>query len=173
MKIEDFSGKGPRLVIEDYLNGRLTAWGLFQDRFGTVRRQFRVDIDGSYDGRALTLNEDFTYDDGETERRVWTVRRTAPDRLVGTADGVVGQALGRTAGNALNWRYDFNLRIHGRTTRVRFDDWMFLQGDGVLINRAVVSKFGVRLGEATIFFRREEASAISYVGEEVRLAAGE
>lgn len=170
MRIDDFSGKGPRLVIEDYLNGKLSAWGLFQDRFGVVRRQFRVDIDGTFDGRALTLTEDFAYDDGETERRVWTVQRTGPDRLVGTADGVIGQAQGRTAGNALHWRYDFDLRIHGRKTRVRFDDWMFLQGDGVLINRATVSKLGVRLGEATIFFKRDEAAATAFSGEEVRLA---
>jgi hypothetical protein len=34
------------------------------------------------------------------------------------------------------------------------DDWMFLQPDGVLLNRATMSKFGFRVGEITIAFQR-------------------
>jgi len=45
--------------------------------------------------------------------------------------------------------------IGGREIEVRFDDWMFLQEDGVVLNRATVTKFGIELGTATIFFQKE------------------
>jgi hypothetical protein len=37
---------------------------------------------------------------------------------------------------------------------VDFDDWMYLMDDQVMLNRSVMSKFGVRLGEVTLSFRR-------------------
>jgi len=44
MKPEDFEGREPRFVLEEYFAGKTKAWGIFQDRFGTLRRQFTVDI---------------------------------------------------------------------------------------------------------------------------------
>ena len=173
MRAEDFAGQEPRFVLEEYFDGEVRAWGIFQDRFGTLRRQFQVDINGTWDGEVLTLVEDFTYDDGETERRVWRVRRIDAHTYVGEADGVVGTATGRSYGNALNWRYDFDLRVGGRTWRVRFDDWMFLQPDGVMINRADVSKWGMNLGEATIFFQRPADQVQGANAAEERVAASE
>ena len=41
----------------------------------------------------------------------------------------------------LNWRYDMDLKV-GEGTSVHFNDWMFLQEDGVLVNRARVTKLG-------------------------------
>ena len=35
-----------------------------------------------------------------------------------------------------------------------FDDWLFLQADGVLLNRANMSKFGLALGEVFISFKK-------------------
>jgi hypothetical protein len=70
----------------------------------------------------------------------------------GTADDVVGVAHGKAYGNALNWRYDLLLEVDQRQWQVSFNDWMFLQDDKVLINRAKVSKYGFTLGEVTLFF---------------------
>lgn len=154
MKIEDFADGSPPLRLESYFAGRTEAWGLFEDRFGRVRRQFKVDIDGRFDGRELTLVEDFVYADGEEERRVWRITPLGDGRYEGRADDVVGAAVGRAAGNALHWAYDMHLEIGDSTWQVHFDDWMLLQGDGVLINRATVTKFGIALGEVTVFFRK-------------------
>ena len=38
-----------------------------------------------------------------------------------------------------------------------FNDWMFLQADGVLINRADVSRWGLNIGTVTLFFRKQGA----------------
>lgn len=156
--MEDFAGREPAFLPEVFFEGRTRAWGIFEDRFGRVRRQFVVDIVGEWDGQTLTLVEDFTYDDGETEQRIWTIRKLADNLYEGRADGVLGVARGERAGNAMNWRYDFDLRLRDRSLRVHFDDWMLLQPGGVMINRATVSKLGFELGQATIFFQRQPAA---------------
>ncbi len=156
MKPEDFAEREPRLLIEDYFAGKTRAWGIFQDRFGNLRRQFQVDIAGTWDGEALTLVEDFLYDDGETEQRIWRIAKTGAHTYEGRAEGVIGVAEGAAYGNALNWRYRFALKVGDSTWNVLFDDWLFLQDDQVLINRADVTKFGVLLGEVTLLFYKSD-----------------
>lgn len=152
MKPEDFAGGKPTFVLEEYFAGKTRAWGLFEDRFGNVRRQFVVDITGVWDGRELVLDEDFTYSDGEVEERVWRIVKIDANRYEGRAGDVVGVATGTAYGNALNWRYALDLKVGGSTRRVNFDDWMFLQPDGILINRARVTKWGFDVGEVTVVF---------------------
>ncbi len=159
MKAEDFAEREPKLVIEDYFLGQTKAWGIFQDRFGKLRRQFEVIIEGSVEGDTLVLVEDFLYDDGEKEQRIWRIRRTGTHGYEARADGVVGLAKGEAYGNALNWTYRFNLKVGDSIWDVAFDDWLFLQADGVLINRAAVTKFGILLGEVTLFFQKEPRRA--------------
>ena len=154
MKPEDFAGREPKLVLEEYFLGETKAWGIFQDRFGNLRRQFQVDITGRLEGDVLVLEEDFLYDDGERERRVWRIERTGEHGYRGQAEDVIGTAEGKAYGNALNWTYRFNLKVGDSTWAVSFDDWLFLQSDGVLINRAEVTKFGLLLGEVTLAFRK-------------------
>jgi hypothetical protein len=154
MKPQDFAGREPRLVLEEYFAGQTKAWGIFQDRFGRLRRQFEVDIEGSWDGRTLTLVEDFRYDDGEEERRIWHITKLDDNTYEGEAEGVIGVAHGQAYGNALNWVYRFALKVGDDTWNVGFDDWLFLQSDGMLINRAEVTKYGIELGEVTLVFRK-------------------
>lgn len=154
MKIEDYEGTTPALILEDYFLGDVTAWGIFQDRTGMVKRQFVVDITGTRDDDGLRLEEDFRYRDGERSRRIWFIRKTGEHTYEGRAEDVVGTASGVAQGNALHWNYQLALAVKGKTWKVHFDDWMYLQEDGVLINRATMSKFGIRLGEVTIVFRK-------------------
>ena len=153
---KDIAKSDPKLVLEEYFAGDTKAWGLFMDRFGKVRRQFTVDVKGTWDGETLKLVEDFIYDDGEIEQRIWKLNKTGADTYEGTADGVVGKATGSISGNAFNWEYTFDLKMKDdKILRVHFDDWMYLQEDGVVINKAVVTKLGFKLGEAIIVFKKE------------------
>jgi hypothetical protein len=72
--------------------------------------------------------------------------------LTGRADDVVGQASGQVMGNAMQWAYTLRLPVDGTVYEVQFDDWMFLLDDRVMLNRAVMSKWGFRLGEVTLSF---------------------
>lgn len=160
MKIDDFADTGPEFVPEEYFLGHTKAWGFFQDRFGTVRREFVVDIEGTMDGDVLVLDEDFVYADGEIDNRVWRIRHLGDGRYEGEADDIIGTATGERRGKAMRWGYDFDLAVGDRTWRVTFDDWMFLQQDPtVMINRTTVSKWGFTLGEVYIFFQKQPAEA--------------
>ncbi|WP_455373486.1 DUF3833 domain-containing protein [Limibacillus halophilus] len=161
MKPEDFAGREPKLVLEEYFLGQTKAWGIFEDRFGRLRRSFVVDITGTWDEekQLLTLEEDFLYDDGETDQRVWEVTKLGPHRYNGRAADVVGVAEGKIYGNALNWKYDIDLKTKDSSLRVTFNDWMFLQDEETLINRAKVTKWGILVGEVSIFFRKRPNGA--------------
>ncbi|MEQ9199699.1 MAG: DUF3833 domain-containing protein [Rhodospirillales bacterium] len=159
MKPQDFAGKEPRLILEDYFAGKTQAWGIFEDRFGNLRREFTVDITGEWDGKMLTLTEDFLYSDGETEQRIWRIRKIDEHRYEGRAGDIIGTADGSVYGNALNWSYDMMLPIGDSSWKVSFDDWMFLQPGGVLLNRAKVSKWGILLGEVTLSFSKPTDAA--------------
>lgn len=157
MTVDDFQNSGPPLILEDYFSGKTRAWGLFEDRFGNVQRQFVVDIDGSWDGTTLTLDEDFIYNDGATENRVWKIQKTDENSYLGTTQQAVGEASGKLAGNAFHWEYDFELNVGEGVWKVHFNDWMFLQSDGVLINKATVTRWGIKLGTVFLSFRKLES----------------
>lgn len=152
MKIENYSNSTIQLDIFDYFEGQTLAWGLFQDRFGNVKKQFRVEITGTIENDILTLIENFDYSDGSKDKRVWKINKKSRNRYDGSADDIIGTAIGVSNGNALNWKYEMDLKIGKRTIRVDFNDWMFLQKDMVLMNIARVSKWGLKLGEVNIFF---------------------
>jgi hypothetical protein len=130
---------------------------MFQDRSGKVIKRFKVVIHCSWQGDIGTLDEDFTYSDGTTQKRIWTLKKMPDGRYIGTADDVVGEASGQVGGNALNWKYVLALPVDGNVYNVNFDDWMYLMDDQVMLNRAVMSKFGFRLGEVTLsFYKRPQ-----------------
>lgn len=152
--IAKYRAEQPVLDLATYFNGTLDAWGMFQDRSGEVVKRFHVVIEASWKGEVGTLDERFTYSDGTTQRRVWTLKRQADGRYIGTADDVVGEAIGEVAGNALRWRYVLALPVDGKVYHVDFDDWMFLMDDKVMLNRSAMSKFGFHLGEVTLSFSK-------------------
>jgi Protein of unknown function (DUF3833) len=150
----DYAREAPKLDLRSYFNGPLTAHGLFTDRSGKVVRRFSVKLTGTWSGNEGVLDEDFSYSDGEKQRRVWRLTDHGGGRYSGRADDVVGVAVGQAAGNALNWRYTLALPVDGRVWEVQFDDWMYLMDGRVMLNKAVMSKFGITLGEVTLAFSK-------------------
>ena len=153
----DYAAETPVLDLKTYFNGDLVAHGLFTDRSGKVVRRFVVQMTGTWNGNQGVLDERFTYSDGKTERRVWRLTDEGGGRWSGRADDVVGVAQGVAAGNTLNWRYTLSLPVDGEVYEVQFDDWMYLMDERVMLNKAVMSKFGVRLGEVTLSFYKNPA----------------
>jgi hypothetical protein len=154
LHLSDYANEKPRFDMQAYFNGRVVAYGIVQDRSGKVIRRMTVEMQCSWQGDTGTLDEQFTYADGKTERRVWTIKKQQ-DRYIGTAADVVGEAVGAAAGNALNWKYVLALPVGDKVYNVNFDDWMWQLNDSVLMNRAVFSKFGFKLGEVLITFSKQ------------------
>jgi hypothetical protein len=151
-QIETYAQDKPLLDLAQYFNGTLDAYGVFTDRSGTVVKRFTVVMVCTWNGDDGVLDEDFRYSDGSTQKRIWRLRKLGDGRFSGRADDVVGEARGETRGNTFHWTYTLNLPVDGRVFEVQFDDWMYLMTDKVMLNKAAMSKFGVRLGEVTLSF---------------------
>ncbi len=133
MKPEDFKGKEPRLIIENYLSGNVKAWGVLQNRSGKVTRQFSADLDG----------------------RQWQITKIDDNNYEGTAGDVVGKAKGYSYGPAFKFEYVLLVPVKGKEIKITFDDWIFKQDDRVAINRATMTKFGIRVAELTVVFIKD------------------
>jgi hypothetical protein len=152
--IESHAGQKPVLDLQQYFNGVLDAYGVFTDRSGAVVKRFTVVMNCSWNGDNGVLDEDFTYSDGTTQKRIWRLKKLADGRFTGEADDVVGQAQGQVRSNAFYWTYTLRLPVDNAVYDVQFDDWMYLMSDKVMLNKATMSKFGVRLGEVTLSFTK-------------------
>jgi len=149
-----YAKEKPVLDLQEYFNGTVDAWGMFQDRSGKVSKRFTVVIDCRWEGDTGTLDEHFSYSDGTHQRRVWTLHKTGPNRFIGRAADVVGDAVGEVAGNALRWRYVLQLPVDGKIYDMQMEDWMYLVDRDVMLNRAVMRKFGFTVGSVTLSFRK-------------------
>jgi len=149
-----YAAEKPALDIASYFNGPVRAWGVFQDRSGKVVKRFTVAMDCHWNGDEGTLDESFDYSDGSKQKRIWKLHKTAPNRFVGTADDVVGQAIGVQSGNALHWQYVLAVPVDGKTINFDFDDWMFMIDEHVVLNHTLMSKWGWKAGEVTLSFTK-------------------
>ena len=155
MKPEDFKNKEPRLIIEEYLSGNVKAWGILQNRSGKVTRQFSATLTGNWDGKQLILDEKFNWDDGEVQDRQWQITKIDEHHYEGTAGDVVGKAKGFSYGPAFKFEYVLLVPVKGKELKITFDDWIFMQDEKVAINRAKMTKFGIKVAELTVFFVKE------------------
>lgn len=152
--IDQYRAEKPELDLQKYFNGTLDAYGVFTDRSGAVVKRFTVVMNCSWQGNEGVLDEDFTYSDGTTQKRVWRLTKLQDGKYTGTAGDVIGTAQGQARGNAFFWTYTLSLPVDGSVYEVRFDDWMYLMTDKVMLNKATMSKWGIKLGEVTLSFTR-------------------
>ena len=147
------------LVPEHFFKGRTLATGEFVNTIDGSRRGLTAIIDGSFDGKVLTLVEYFTFSDGEKDKKTWRLTKTGPTTYVGTREDVVGQAQGRLDGPFFRLTYDADVKAKGTVMTLKFDDVLALEPDGSVLNRAVVSKWGVKIGEVTLRISPRPAKA--------------
>ena len=147
----------PKIDIKEYFNGPIKAWGIVQDWRGRVVSRFDINMVGKWEGDKGTLTEEFNYYEGRKQERIWTIKKMSDGSYEGTASDIIDKAIGETRGSAARWSYVMNLPVDGTTYRIRFDDWMWLMHDGVLINRSYLKKFGVKVSELTIFMQKQNS----------------
>ena len=171
-KISSFDKTAPTFSLFEFFEGESLAYGIFEDRFGNLRRRFKVNISGKRseqsiegkDAEKITLIEDFIYEDGEKQRRIWTIKKEFSESGLasyeGEAEDVIGIAKGSETGSAFFWQYDVDLKISENNLRVKFSDWIYQMDDYIAINKATVSKFGVEIGTVTLVFVRGEPASL-------------
>ena len=155
LKPEDFKDQEPKLIIEEFLKGNVKAYGVLQNRGGKVIRQFSADLNGKWDGNQLILDEKFNWSDGEVQTRQWKIIKKDEHNYEGTAGDVVGKAIGYSYGPAFKFEYVLLVPVKGKEMKITFDDWIFKQDDRVAINRATMTKFGIKVAELTVVFVKD------------------
>jgi hypothetical protein len=154
--IEYYKNTTPKMDIKEYFNGPIKAWGIVQDWRGRVVNRFDVTMVGQWEGDTGTLTEHFTYYDGKKQERVWTIKKMPNGSYEGTASDIIDKATGNTSGSSARWSYMMNLPVNDTTYLIKFDDWMWIMNDGVLINRSYLKKFGITVSELTIFMQKQK-----------------
>ena len=156
---QDYKSETPIMDMRNYFNGELEAWGLFQDYRGKAIKRFHVTMNGEWKQNQGVLDEFFTYADGTKQRRTWKLTRIDEHNYSGTADDVIGEAKGIAYGNAFRWQYVLALEVDDDIYHVHFDDWMYLIDKNTMINRSVMRKLGITLGEVILVFRKNPGTS--------------
>tara|TARA_Y100001968_G_scaffold122618_1_gene111572 strand:+ start:383 stop:988 length:606 start_codon:yes stop_codon:yes gene_type:complete len=146
--------KNASFELLEYFEGETTAWGLVVDRFGNLQRTFKVRLNGKRDKKQLLLKEYFTYNDGEREYREWVITKIGTGSYEGKSKDTIGFAKGRQVGNTMRMVYDTTISVGETNIRVSFDDRFVKVDKKVVINRAEVSKWGIKIADVTIFFSK-------------------
>lgn len=158
-KIEQYQKAKPALDLRTYFTGQIDGWGMFQKDSGEVQKRFVVSIKAIQKNGEITLDEQFVWDDGSRTQRIWQLVQQSDGSWKGRAGDVVGHAVGKVSGNALHWTYTLKLPVGDKTYDVHFDDWMYLIDENVMLNRSVMSKWGVTLGSVTLSLHKREKVA--------------
>lgn len=158
--VDNYAGTKPEFNLRDFFDGKLTAHGTVQDRQGNLLRRFTATIDATWQGNTLTLDEDFIFDDGELQKRVWTVIDLGDGRYSGTAGDVIGTAQGVARGAVFHWQYDLAITVDDADWVITLDDWMYLIDENTVINKTEMLKWGFKVGDITLVIAKNKLSGI-------------
>lgn len=158
MKAKDFNNKLPRFILEDFFSGSTYGQGIFFDRFKNAKLSFKVELAGVFKNNILILNETLTYDSGEVVKRSFDIEKISDNEYKLTGSDVVGVGKIEAYGNVLRWDYRLKQQIGSNQWILSFDDWMFLQSDEQVLNRATATKLGFELGEVFMVVKKEKGN---------------
>jgi len=156
LKPRDFAGSTTQFEPDEYFSGHVKSWGVMENRRGEPRSRFTTESFGTRDAAGDTvIRQTFTHEDGSTQERVWHVHRLDAHHYKGTASDVVGTVRGEAQGNVFRWEYTIALKPGNPFSHVHLRQWMYLpEGTQTMFTRAVVTKFGLTLGEVSESFQR-------------------
>ena len=155
MAIEDFANGKPVFAPEIFFGGHTKSWGVIETRGGAPDEVFQSEADGYRpSGNGLTLRQHFTFGDGKIIDRHWRVVKIDEHHYEGMANDVIGTAHGEAYGNVFHWIYTLALTPGNPFKNVTMDQWMYLQEDGTLTNRAAIRKLGITVATVTEHFQR-------------------
>jgi hypothetical protein len=152
--INQYKDNEPKLVLDQFFNGELTAHGILKNRSGEVIRYFNVTMIGSWDDQGVgTLAEKFIFNDESTQLRTWTFTPVSTEDGIqyrATANDTLAATMIDLNGNAFFMNYDLLINYKGDDMEVNIDDKMYLINDEVIINESVMTKFGIEVGYITL-----------------------
>ena len=149
-----YASEKPVLDLTQYFNGTVDAHGIFQGRSGQIVRRFTVVMECSWKATRACWTKPSPIPTAPPQRRIWRLTKHADGHYTGTPTTWWAQPGARRRAmpfaGATRWRCRWMAKVY----HVDFDDWMYLIDERVMLNRATMSKFGVRLGEITLSFTK-------------------
>ena len=156
VSIHDYADNKPVMVVPKFFNGSLSAHGIVKNRSGKVTRYFNASINAYWEDGVGTLDEVFTFDDGQEQRRIWKLVKDKSGDYIGSANDVVGTSRLKVAGNSIFLDYILRIPYGDDTIDIHIDDKMYLVSDRVLLNESVMTKWWIDVGQVTLVIEKNE-----------------
>lgn len=144
-----------KMDLKNFFNGSVIGDGAIYNFFGMIIKTFHVEIKCTWKKNEGTFKEYFTFSDGKTDERTWTINFTSIKKFKGTAHDVIGVASGFQKDDHVNLKYKLAVPYNESTIVLCMDDWMHLIAKDVILNRTSMKKFGIKVGELIIFLRKK------------------
>lgn len=161
VSVEEYEAQTPAFEPEAFFSGFLTAHGVVKDYKGRAIRHFNADINACWQKGIGTLDEQFVFDDGERQERIWTLEPLGSGNYAATAGDVLGEGTATWRGNAFFLDYVLQLELESGPFSVRIDDRMYRVADHVVINESKMKKWGFTVGEILLtIVRHPERSGL-------------
>lgn len=151
---QDYAGTGPEFVLQEHLSGQIISEGLIYGPTGRVTSSFVAEMHGEWQGDVGTLTENFTYSNGQTQKRRWQLTIGPDNTFTATADDIVGEAQGVVSGSTAMLTYRITLPEQAGGYTLTATDWMYLTENGVILNRSEMRKLGIKVAELIATMRR-------------------
>ena len=104
--------------LENFFVGDFVSDGIFVKPNGKLIRRFKVDGQSNFKKGTLTLNEKFTYDDGEIDKRVWQILCLPDGSYEGYTTDLVGPPpRNHPTENLFSWSYRLKLPVKNIPTQ--------------------------------------------------------
>lgn len=145
------------LVLEEFFRGVTHGEGVFKSGIAKVHRPFKVKLTGTWNARTFTLRlrEDFVYEDGERDTKVWFFQKVAADRYIGQRADVLGPAIVRRGEDgALRFTYVAEVETDDGPIALRFNDTLEQIDARTVRNHADVVKLGFPVGTVDLTFKK-------------------
>lgn len=152
----EFAGKGPAFDPRQHLSGPIQCEGVIYGPLGRVASRFVADMHGTWDGNMGLLREDFRYDSGLAQARLWTLHLGNDGGIRALAADVPGEGFGVVSGSAVMLRYKIRLEPSAGGHVLDVTDWMYLMENGTIMNRSQFFKWGIKVAELVATMRPKQ-----------------
>lgn len=144
---EDYAETAPAFDLRHHLSGPILCEGMIYGPLGRVTSRFEARMQGHWDGASGRLAEHFLYSSGTRQNREWHLRMGNDGTFTATAADVIGEAQGVVSGATVRMTYRIRLPKEAGGHILTVTDWLYLTGNGVILNRSEMRKFGLKVAE--------------------------
>ncbi|WP_095590131.1 DUF3833 domain-containing protein [Actibacterium ureilyticum] len=149
----DYATTGPAFSLTEHLSGRILSEGVIYGPRGRMTSSFVAEMVGEWNGDTGTLTENFTYSNGRTQQRKWYLTLGPDNTFTATADDIVGTAQGVVSGATVRMTYQIVLPQEAGGHTLTATDWLYLTGNGTIMNKSEMRKFGLKVAELVATMR--------------------